>query len=85
MRDENNIPVRCTFGFNRIFSATKVTGATHLRFRTSDTAISERAAAPRNLCSLGYRPSDMKVHSTEILNRNKKYRIKNEDAERNTQ
>jgi hypothetical protein len=36
---ENNIPVRCTFDFNRIFSATKVIGATHLRFRTSGTAI----------------------------------------------
>ncbi len=69
---KNNIPVRCTFGFNRIFSATKVTGATHLRFPTSGTAISKRAAAPRNLCSFGYRPSEMKVHSTEILNRNKK-------------
>ena len=72
MRDENNIPVRCTFGFNRIFSATKVTGATHLRFRTSGTVISERAAAPRNLCSFVYRPSEMKVHSTEILNQDKK-------------
>jgi hypothetical protein len=71
MRDEN-IPVRCTFGFNRIFSATKVTGATHLRFRTSGTVISERAAAPRNLCSFGYRPSEMKVYSTEILNQDKK-------------
>ncbi len=68
IESKRNIPVRCTFGFNRISSATKVIGALHLRFPTSSTAISERAAAPRNLCSFGYHPSEIKVHRTEILN-----------------
>ncbi len=83
IESERNIPVRCTFGFNRIFSATKVIGALHLRFPTSGIAISERAAAPRNLCSNGYRPSEIKVHRTEILNRNNKHRISNVESERN--
>ncbi len=89
-----NIPVRCTFGFNRISSAANIDGAAHLRFAISDTAINEifttsgtaineKAAAPQNICSFGYRPSGTKVHSTEILNRNDEHRITNIESGRN--
>ena len=47
----NNIPVLRTSGYNAVTYSTNITGALHLGFQTTGTAISETAAAPRNTLS----------------------------------
>ena len=45
----NNIPVLRTSGYNAVTYSTNITGALHLGFQTTGTAISETAAAPQNI------------------------------------
>jgi hypothetical protein len=63
----NNIPVLRTSGYNAVPYSTNITGALHLGFQTTSAAISETAAAPRNICRTAGHPSGKKVQSTETL------------------